>query len=306
MPDPHDSLAWTTIAGAPLPRAGAAVGLVGDQIVVAGGTYWKDGIKYWTDQVDAFDPTRRTWQHWPSLPAPRGDTSGLVHDGRFWLIGGGTQEPAVASVVAWTDGRWTESTEMRLPAPRRSAMAAVIGDEIFVLGGLAGKGTEFDTATGTLWSARPGSSWRNHAPLPAPVRFGAAVAALGSRLLLAGGCTPEPGGAVRNLDEILAYDPETDRWSVVGRLPVPLRGAWGLAVRDRMLVLGGYATEFLRDILAVDAQGRVTPAGRLPVALADERICCHGETLVGVTGEDGIKRRFPDLIMAPLPVPASP
>ena len=292
--------AWTTLPDAPLPRAGAAVGVVSAQLVVAGGTYWVDGVKYWTDQVDAFDLEKRVWRRQPSLPALRGDMAATVHGSRFLLLGGGTQEPAMSSVVGWENDTWTEPPELRLPEPRRSAVAAVIDDEIFLLGGLTGKGTEFHTATRTLWSARPGQSWRVRAPLPAPARFGAAGGALGGRLIVAGGCTPDTG-AVRNLDEILAYDPASDRWEMIGRLPVPLRGAGGWVTRDRLLVLGGYTSGFRREILAVDARGGVTSAGMLPVALADARFACHGDNLYGVTGEDGVKRRFPGLFTAPLP-----
>ena len=291
--------AWTTLPDAPLPRAGAAVGVVSTQLVVAGGTYWADGVKYWTDRVDAFDLEKRAWRRWPSLPALRGDVAAIDHGGRFLLVGGGTHESALSSVVAWENDTWTERPELRLPEPRRSAVAAAIADEVFLLGGLTGKGTDFHTATRTLWSAPPGHGWRNRAELPAPARFGAAIGVLGGRLIVAGGCAPDTG-AVRNLDDILAYDPGSDRWEMIGRLPVPLRGAYGLVTRDRLLVLGGYTSEFRREIITVDTRGGVTSAGMLPVGLADARFACHGDNLYGVTGEDGVKRRFSGFLTAPL------
>jgi serine/threonine-protein kinase PknK len=300
MPASLELNTWTSLPDAPLPRAGSSVGVIGSQIIVAGGTYWVDGVKYWTNQVDAFDLEKRAWQRLPSLPAPRGDMASIVHGGRFLLIGGGTQESAMASVVAWEKGAWTERPELQLPEPRRSAVAAAIADEIFLLGGLTGKGTDFHTATGTLWSVRPGQPWHVRAPLPAPARFGAAMGALGGRLLVVGGCTPE-SGAVRNLEEILAYDPRSDCWETIGRLPQPLRGAWGVVMRDWLLVLGGYASEFRREVMAVDARGGVTSAGMLPAALADARFACQGDNLYGVTGEDGVKRRFPGFITTALP-----
>lgn len=296
----HEPIRWNHLAETPLPRAGAAVSIVGEQLVVAGGTYWVDGIKYWTDQVDALNLRTQTWHRLPSLPARRGDTVAVVQGTRLLLLGGGDQDAAMTSVLAWESSGWTEQPALSLPEPRRSAMAAVIGEEIFVLGGLTAKGTDFHTATGTLWSAAPGRPFRARAPLPAPVRFGAAFGALCGRLLVAGGCAPE-NGAVRNLDEILAYDPARDRWQVVGRLPQPLRGAWGLVAGDRMLVVGGYAADFLREILAVDAQGAVTTVGTLPVALADARFVHHRGVLYGLTGEDGVKRRFPGCLAAELP-----
>ena len=303
MPATLDLKNWTSLPDAPLPRAGSSVGVIGSLLMVAGGTYWVDGVKYWTDQVDAFDLEKRAWQRLPSLPALRGDMASIVHAGRFLLIGGGTQDSAMDTVVAWENGAWTERPELRLPEPRRSAMASTINDEIFLLGGLTGKGTDFHTATTTLWSVRPKGSWRVRAPLPKPARFGAAIGALGGRLIVAGGCVSE-NGAVRNLDDILAYDPGADRWETIGHLPQPLRGAWGVVMRDRLLVLGGYTSEFRREVMAVSNDGAVTAAGMLPVALADARFACRGDNLYGVTGEDGVKRRFPGFIAASFSAPS--
>jgi len=39
-------------------------------------------------------------------------------------------------------------------------------------------------------------------------------------------------GKVRNLDEILSYDPPSNRWSTLGRLPFALRGARGLVMGE--------------------------------------------------------------------------
>jgi hypothetical protein len=66
---------------------------------------------------------------------------------------------------------------------------------------------------------------------------------------------------------------------------------------DRLLVLGGYSDAFLTDIVAVAAaDGRTESVGQLPQALADARFCRVGSRLYGVTGENGIKLRFPGLI----------
>lgn len=290
---------WSSLPDAPLPRAGSSAGVVGSDLIVAGGTFWADGVKYWTDRVDAFDLQKKSWRSLPSLPDVRGDLAAVVLDGEFLLVGGGTQDRALDSVVSFQNGTWVERPELRLPEPRRSAGIAVLADEIFLLGGLTAKGTDFHTATRTFWSARRGAGWQVRAPMPEPARFGAAVAAVGERVLVAGGCTPE-NGAVRNLDTILAYDPAADRWENIGRLPEPLRGASAVAVDERLLMFGGYTTEFRRDILAVDGAGGVAHAGVLPVALADARFVAHGGQVFGVTGEDGIKRRFPGFIRAPL------
>jgi hypothetical protein len=65
--------------------------------------------------------------------------------------------------------------------------------------------------------------------------------------------------------------------------------------------LGGYSDRFLTGIFAVSGvDGRVELAGELPEALADARFCAVAGRIYGVTGENGIKKRFPGLIAAAL------
>lgn len=290
---------WTRGAPMPLPRAGCAVGVLHGRVYVAGGTYWKNGQKFWCDRADSFDPVANTWTAHAPVPRLAGDAAGVVADGKFAVLGGGAAGVGLAEVWAFDGKSWLPWPA--LPAPRRSCAAVLHDGTIFVLGGLAGNGTQFDTATSTVWRARPGEAWTACAPLPDPIRFNLAVGSVAGRLVVAGGCTPIAGG-VRNLDEILAYDAQADRWSVAGHLPFACRGAAGVADGDRLLIVGGYTDRFITDILAFDpASGTVSPAGSIPVGLADTRFVRVADRVVGVTGEDGVKHRFPDTLLADSP-----
>ncbi len=299
------SLSWREGAPAPLPRAGCAAGVVGGHVVIAGGTFWQEGQKHWCAQADAYNPATNRWQALPPLPQPRGDAPTVVVEDVLYILGGGVDGPPVDTVVRFAGGSWSQAPDLALPSPRRSSAAAVVDDTIFLLGGLAGTWTDFGSATSTVWSARPGAgTWSSRRPMPGPARFNAAVGAVGDRVLVAGGCSAADGKVV-NLDDILAYEPRTDQWSTLGQLPQPLRGACGLADADRLLVIGGYTDHFLTGLLAVNAAtGAVTAAGELPVGLADTRFLRVGRHLVGVTGEDGIKRRFPGTLLATASVPS--
>jgi N-acetylneuraminic acid mutarotase len=291
---------WHSLTPPPLPRAGTPVAAIDGTLVVAGGTYWQDGVKYFASRADRYDPKTDTWSPLASLPGGLGDAPAAAFNGHVRIFGGGTTGPGGTHTWVLGEDGWSEDAALRLPAPRRSSVVAVIGDRIFLLGGLSGNGTEFGTATSTVWSARATGGWTPCASLPGPARFNAAVGVVGGRILLAGGCTPD-GSGVRNLDDVLAYDPATDRWSEWARLPLALRGAWGVAVGERLLVLGGYSDRFLTDIFAVSgASGKVERVGDLPEGLADARFCALGRRIYGVTGENGIKKRFPGLIAADL------
>lgn len=291
----HPLTTWTRGAPMPLPRAGCAVGVLDGRVYVAGGTYWENGRKFWCDRTDSFDPVSNTWRAHPPVPRVAGDAAGVVAGGKFAVIGGGAEGSGAKEVWAFDGTAWQAWPD--LPAPRRSCAAVLHDGAVFVLGGLAGNGTEFGTATRTVWRARPGEAWTECAPLPDPLRFNLAVGSLGGRLLAAGGCTPEAGG-VRNLDEILAYDAKADQWSRVGRLPAACRGSSGVVDGARFLIVGGYTDRFITEIVAfAPASGAVSPAGAIPVGLADTRFVRVGDKIVGATGEDGIKHRFADTLM---------
>ncbi len=288
-------LHWADRAPLPQPRAGCAAGVVDGRFVLAGGTYWRDDQKCWSDRVDAFNPGANRWERLPPLPRPSGDVASVALDDTLYVFGGGAAGPT--ETVAWKlrEGAWTEVTAMTLPAPRRYAMAASLDGTIFLLGGIAGSATDFASALPTVWSAKPGDRWEGRASMPGPVRFGCVVGGIAGRLIVAGGCTPE-NGAVRNLDEILAYNPATDTWSIIGRLPAPSRGAAALVEGGRLLAFGGYTDTFETCILAINAQGEVSRIGELPVGLAGARFVAIGSEIVGASGENGIKMRFPGTI----------
>lgn len=275
----------------PLPRAGCSVGALDGRLVVAGGTLWEGDRKVWHARVDRFDPRSNQWEACPPLPRPLGDAAGAVLGEALHVFGGGADGSAERSVWRFQGGAWSELAEAALPAPRRSALAAVHEGTVYLLGGYEGK--ELASAAASLWAWRPGGRWEERAARPGPVRFSPAVASVAGRIIVAGGATLD-GAAVRNLDDIFAYDPKADAWSTIGRLPVASRAASGLADGSRFLYIGGYTDRFERAVLALDlATGRTAPAGELPHGLADTRFLRVGGRILGVSGECGVKLRGP-------------
>lgn len=284
---------WKELAPPPLPRAGCAVGVIDGELVVAGGTYWGEGRKYWSDRVDAYDPTANRWCARTPMPQPRGDAAALAYDGTLYVFGGGAEGAAEAAAWALHDNGWTSLANLALPAPRRSSSSAVVDGTFYLLGGMSGTGADFGTATSTVWAARPDGNWEPRAPMPSPARFNLSVGVVDGRILVAGGCTQE-NGVVRNLDEILAYEPLADRWTMVGRLPFTNRAGGGLADETGLIIFGGYTDKFETGIFRYDLPtGRVESVGRLPVGLAGGRFLRIGSQILGVTGENGIKMRYP-------------
>lgn len=296
-PMPNINLSeWNELAPLQLPRAGCAVGVLSGELIVAGGTYWRDGRKFWCEQVDGFDPRTNRWTARTPIPRPCGDAGAVAHDETLYIFGGGTDGVAESTVWALHDKKWSALSHLTLPAPRRSSGVAVVEGTFYLLGGLAGTGSDFGSATTTVWAAKPTGPWAVRAPMPGPARFNTSVATVGDRIIVAGGCTPE-NGVVRNLDEILAYDPRQDEWTLLGRLPFANRAAAGLADGDGLMMFGGYTDKFEDGIFRYDVpSGEVRSVGRLPVALAGPHFLRVGTQILGATGENGIKMRFPGLL----------
>jgi N-acetylneuraminic acid mutarotase len=291
MPPLPDLFRWTERSPMPLPRAGCAAGVLDGQLVVAGGTLWEDDRKVWRERVDRFDPRRNAWEPCAPMPRPHGDAAGVVLGSALYVIGGGADGAAGTSVWRFQAGTWSELPEAALPAPRRSPAWAIQDGTVFLLGGYEDK--DLTSAAATLWSWKPGGRWEERAPRPGPIRFSPAVASVAGLILVAGGATVE-NGEVRNLDDILLYDPRSDAWSTLGRLPAASRAASGLADRSRFWYIGGYTDKFERGILAIDPKtGKATPEGELPHGLADARFLWVEGRIIGVSGESGVKQRAP-------------
>ena len=303
QPDPAfmpkiDLSVWKELAPPPLPRAGCAVGVIDDELVVAGGTFWHEGRKFWSERVDAFDPVVNQWSARSPMPRTRGDAAALAHAGALYVFGGGAEGAAATDVWILRDNLWTAPAHLALPAPRRSSSVVVIDGTFYLLGGLSGTGSEFSLATSTVWAAKPDGRWEPRSPMPGPSRFNLSVGVVGGRIIVAGGCAPEHG-SVRNLDEVIAYDPSTDNWTVLGRLPFANRAGSGLADESGLLIFGGYTDKFESGILRYDVPGGAADTvGQLPVGLAGGHFVRIGSQLLGVTGENGIKMRFPGLLGA--------
>lgn len=289
---------WTERTPMQLPRAGCAVAAVGGKLLVAGGTYWREGKKFWCADVTRFDPSANRWETVAPLPQARGDAPAAVLGDTLYVFGGGADGMPVNTVFAFQNDRWSVRPEIVLPAPRRSFSVVVIGQTFFLFGGMAGIWTDYGSVASTFWAYEANRGWWSLPYLPGTTRFNVAIGVVDGRIIVAGGCSAIDG-QVRNLDEIFSYDPDSRSWTLIGRLSVASRGASGLADGNRLFYFGGYTDKFETAIWSIDpASGWVKAAGQLPCGLADTRFARIGTSIIGATGENGIKMRFAGTIEA--------
>lgn len=238
--------AWRRLADLPLARAGAAGGWIGDRFVVAGGNYWVNEQKRWTERTEVYSPQDDRWEAGPSLPAPLAG-AGAVADGRRLYVVGGEAE-GKPSALAWRLEReggvlkWTSLPE--LPRPRAYGALALVEDALYLAGGCDDP-ADLRTATREVLRLdlrRRSQGWKAVAPLPGPVRCLSAAASDGRAVFVFGGCNINGAGKVFNLDQACYYEPGVDRWSVLNPMPYAARAATAAYLgKGQVGLFGGYS-----------------------------------------------------------------
>ena len=251
----------------PAARTDAAIVGAGLQTLLVGGT---DGT---TAQGSVFatvihpDGNFDPWSQGAALPAPRAGAAAVFFSGSAYVIGGvnpggqptdtvfaGTPDASTGVITAWT-----ESTDLKLPAPRAGAAVVVAGDGIFLIGGMDANGP-VDTVWKATLDAKSGKlkAWAPNASLasfdaagavqPAP-RAHAAAALIGQNLFVWGGedaagpTTQILRGEVSTARETLG---QVTRWArppaasaAQQNLPAAHAGAFGWVANSNLYYAGG-------------------------------------------------------------------
>ncbi len=169
---------------------------------------------------------------WRALPGRPSDEPGTLAANDDWLVvvGGHEQAGQSADLFNRSTRQWQVAPD--LPLGRVHHAVAVVGDEVFVMGGerFAG-GPPVDT----VWSWRPGQrAWTERAPLPVATSEAAAVVLDGNVILL-GGRTLEDN-ATRSM---WRFEPGRNLWNPDGGLPGPRAGAAAAIHCDWLWLVGG-------------------------------------------------------------------
>lgn len=152
---------------------------------------------------------------------------------------GETYVPLTESLDPKT-GRWERRSDMLTPRNRLTSVH--LNGKIYAIGGMkaGGQGTmnandveEYDPKT---------NSWEKRAPMPTP-RHGCAAVAVDGRILVIGGMGDEhaPGASSRGaLSTVEEYDPATNRWHTLARMPTPRGFLCCAVVGGKVYAIGGH------------------------------------------------------------------
>ena len=154
--------------------------------------------------------------------------------GELFVVGGFTPD-ATASVEAYDPASDTWRSVAAFPSVLHHANVGVVGERLYVAGFYVG--SSFTDASGSVFEYDPAlDAWAEKAPLPAGTeRASACVAVLGGALYLFGGAR---NGSVADAS---AYEPATDTWRALPRLPEPREHCAAGAIGGKIVIAGGRA-----------------------------------------------------------------
>jgi N-acetylneuraminic acid mutarotase len=227
MYDPA-SRTWIARAALPAGRKTPVAGMIGDTLQVAtgnGGDPLLATFDNWSGMPKGAWETAATLGVWAPLPASLGEVAGGIVGNRLYLVGEGTGDTMFLDLSLL---RWTDSGLAPRPFEGHHHSAEVIGDRLYLFGGLSG-GAEgrvqiYDTGDNT-WTAGK----------PMPFSAGSVASArIGGKVYVAGGIVGSSTTA-----QAAVYDPATDNWQPIAPMPQGRNHAAAATDGTRMYVFGG-------------------------------------------------------------------
>jgi N-acetylneuraminic acid mutarotase len=206
------------------------------------------------DNAWEYDPGADRWKGLAPMPSKRGSAVAAAVNGKIYVIGGaavhpGSSEPSlqparphrsVGTVEEYdpqTD-KWAERSSM--PTARNHAAIGAVNDKIYVIGGRLGSAFIFTASnTNVVEEYDPATDQWGLVKAKMPTeRSGGAWAVYKGRIYVAGGEHQDNYllAAFRSLE---AYDPASNSWEELPKMPMPRHGLAGAIVGDRLYLASG-------------------------------------------------------------------
>jgi non-specific serine/threonine protein kinase len=268
---------WRALPPAPSQRSEVTGAALGGRIYLTGGL--RTG-GYTTDTVEIFDTATGQWSTGPHLPIGVNHAMSAAAAGTLFVFGGYLGDYRISAAAYRLDGgRWRRIADM--PAGRAAGTAAVVGDRVYLPGGVAPDKSLADQ----MLVYDPGSDRWSTAPGPPTKREHLGGAALGGRVYTVGGRASH-GAGIGNLDAVEAFDPATGQWSTLPALPTARGGLAAATTCDgRIVAVGGEGSATFPQVEAFDPKtGRWQTLTPLPNPRHGLGVVVVGKVLYVLTG----------------------
>jgi N-acetylneuraminate epimerase len=228
--------------------SGVVSGVVGDQIIIAGGNNfpeglpWEGGIKKYYNRVIVYNNQKDTLLNTFTFNLPANVAYAAVaqlKDGIFYA--GGENENGPLSSAYFIKKSKSQSFEIielpSLPIAISNAVAVATENAVYVLGGANKEGVSNKVWKLSLNNFKKG--WTAQASMPQPTAFSAAAIA-NEHIYIMGGRCKEANGISKIYKEVYAFDVENNFWEQKASLPETVSAACAVAIdNNKILFIGG-------------------------------------------------------------------
>ena len=247
---------WITDKYPPLPQPEEEYTAVvaGERLYLMGGN--RGNRPEWPRHVLEYDLAANRWSAKKPVPFPGDHMAAAAFGGKIYVFGGqaeaGLKQPLN---ITWeydpAADTWRPLAPM--PAARTAAGAVEAGGRIYVVGGNTAGGLTVSTND----AYDPASNrWESRAAMPTP-RNHPAVGAVGGTVYVIGGrlAAPNIGGfTASNTDVVEEYDPATNAWRALNKMPTPRSGHGFTTHQGRIYVAGGEVRDAHMDAIFRDVE----------------------------------------------------
>jgi PKD repeat protein/N-acetylneuraminic acid mutarotase len=214
----------------PTATSGAAFGVIGGKVLLAGGQVANNCAP--TQTLRIYDPASDTWTTGAPMPTARWYGAAGVLNGLLYVVGGeggGCPGPTFHTVEAYDPVTNTWLTKAPMPTARYYLGVGVVDGILYTVGGADHSGI-FHTVEAYDPVA---NTWTTKAPMPT-ARYALTVAVADGILYAIGGddCCSQTA-------TVEAYNPVTNTWTTRASLPMALANALGGVVQGTIYVAGG-------------------------------------------------------------------
>jgi cyclically-permuted mutarotase family protein len=228
--------------------SGVVSGLVGDQIIIAGGNNfpeglpWEGGIKKYYKRVIVYNNQKDTLLNTFTFNLPSKVAYAAVaqlKEGIFYAGGENEKGPLNSAYLIKKGKQQTfEIIELpHLPIAITNAVAVATDNALYVLGGANKEGVSNKVWKLALNNIKKG--WTAQASLPQPTSFAAAAIA-NEHIYIIGGRCKEANGISKIYKEVYAFDVKNNFWEQKASLPETVSAACALAIGNgKILFIGG-------------------------------------------------------------------
>lgn len=290
---------WEPIASLPVANGGFAAGTVQGQIVVAGGTTWKNDVKVWLDEVWTYDAAVNQWKSAGKLPNPLAyGVTAEVKDGLL-IVGGFDGKQARDEVLKIGTDKTVTITGHELSQGTSLAVGGLLGSGIhrslFVFGGSSDP-AKLDSVLAFGQQILLDAGKTEQLPEDKSVHlFISTGAVIGDALYVFTSARATSPTTVENLANAWVFHPVKKAWSPIRPYPIPWRGVTALKLDDTQIYLaGGYSSSpesFLSAAFVYDIKANKYRIGKsLPIA-AMVGLVSDGKYVYCLGGEDAKKHR---------------